>query len=359
MHLSLAGLITSIFMTFSSTLSYGITSESLPQPEWNEIAPGGLTTCARGQPFSFFVRNGDPEKIVIDFVGGGACWDGVSCAADNATFTDSVDGLRNQLHAGPGGIYDSSNPENPYHNWTHVVVPYCTGDLHWGNNTKEYTDRNGQPFTIQHKGAVNSVAVLDWVKGNYPQPPRVHVTGCSAGSYGSILWAPYIQEQYPHAAFTQFGEAGAGVMVDGFMNVALNQWNITAAAPRWVPGLNPDDTDYSKLQLSDFYSRIGRHYPDARYSQYNSSFDFVQSYFYVRQGGRQVDWNPKMRNSLELILAQTDNFNSFIGTADGHCATVDDDFYAKESDGVRLSDWLGTYLSQKPVSNVDCGENCE
>jgi hypothetical protein len=30
--------------------------------QWEEIAPGGDTICARGAPFSFFVRSGDPSS---------------------------------------------------------------------------------------------------------------------------------------------------------------------------------------------------------------------------------------------------------------------------------------------------------
>ena len=29
----------------------------------------------------------------------------------------------------PHGIYDHTRAENPFADWYHVVVPYCTGDL--------------------------------------------------------------------------------------------------------------------------------------------------------------------------------------------------------------------------------------
>jgi len=31
------------------------------------------------------------------------------------------------------GIADHSNAANPVKEWTHIYVPYCTGDLHWGD----------------------------------------------------------------------------------------------------------------------------------------------------------------------------------------------------------------------------------
>jgi hypothetical protein len=53
---------------------------------WNEITPGGGAVCARGEPLSFFVRPGTVNKLVVDFFGGGACWDAVTCAEDSSTF---------------------------------------------------------------------------------------------------------------------------------------------------------------------------------------------------------------------------------------------------------------------------------
>ncbi len=326
---------------------------------WEEIAPGGDTICARGAPFSFFVRSGDPSKVIIDFIGGGACWDGRSCAPGTATFTDSVDSVRNRIGGPLTGVYNDANPDNPYQGWTHVVIPYCSGDLHWGNATRSYQSPSGTQFTIHHKGAANTAAVLNWVKERLPEPIRVHVNGCSAGSYGSIFWSPFIQEQYPNATLTQFGDAGAGILVPGFMSVGIRQWDFLPAAPYWVPGLNPAETDYNQIELDQFYSRVANHYPQMQLSQFTTSYDFVQTFFYTRMGGRQDDWNPAMRASFGRINGSAPNFRSFIARGDQHCATVDDDFYTVTSGGTQLSSWLKSYVNLQPVSNVDCDGDCE
>src|SRR4029079_15508250 len=44
-------------------------------PGWNEMNPGGATTCALGAPYAFWVRPGTVNRLVIDFQGGGTCWD--------------------------------------------------------------------------------------------------------------------------------------------------------------------------------------------------------------------------------------------------------------------------------------------
>ncbi|HAN27311.1 MAG TPA: hypothetical protein DCP75_06255, partial [Haliea salexigens] len=46
---------------------------------WETIYPGGDTQCATGTPYSFHVRRANPEKVMIFFNGGGACWSAGSC----------------------------------------------------------------------------------------------------------------------------------------------------------------------------------------------------------------------------------------------------------------------------------------
>src|SRR5262245_48019208 len=47
---------------------------------WNELAPGGETMCAYGDPYRFFVHPGTSDKLMIYFAGGGACWNGIFCS---------------------------------------------------------------------------------------------------------------------------------------------------------------------------------------------------------------------------------------------------------------------------------------
>ena len=83
---------------------------------WNKIVPGGDTMCSRGSEFAFAVRKGTSQNIVIDFVGGGACWDELTCGFADATFTDNVDwidDIEGTTTAGEG-IYNTDNAENPF-----------------------------------------------------------------------------------------------------------------------------------------------------------------------------------------------------------------------------------------------------
>ena len=57
-------------------------------PGWNEFNPGGETSCARDTPFAYWATLGTENKIVVDFFGGGACWNDTTCSIADAIFQD-------------------------------------------------------------------------------------------------------------------------------------------------------------------------------------------------------------------------------------------------------------------------------
>ena len=66
---------------------------ALPMPEpgvWETIYPGGDTICSRGDEYRFYLRGGDPRKLMIYFQGGGACWNELTCSVADSIFSDRV-----------------------------------------------------------------------------------------------------------------------------------------------------------------------------------------------------------------------------------------------------------------------------
>src|SRR5215831_12302172 len=61
-----------------------------PPAPWKEIPGGPGTTCAHGGDYSFFVREGDPKRLLVCFQGGGACWNYATCVK-NPTYDAAVD----------------------------------------------------------------------------------------------------------------------------------------------------------------------------------------------------------------------------------------------------------------------------
>jgi hypothetical protein len=313
------------------------------------IAPGGNTICGHGGPYSFFVRKGKTDRVVLDFSGGGACWNVATCAFASYLFSDDVRSPVAPDGSGKG-IYDTRAAENPFKDWTHVFVPYCTGDIHWGDNVQAYGTGPGSTV-IQHKGAENVRAVLAWLFANVAQPEKIFVTGCSAGSYGSILWAPRLQRHYPKARVLQFGDSGAGVITDTFFSEMQDSWRPQGAYPQWIVG-----NDVSSL--AQLYTAIAKTYPNDLFSQYNAAADATQVKFFTTMGGPDAaTWSAKMASENAEIAASVPNYRYFTGAGEAHCAIPFDRFYTQAVGGERLVDWVQSLVDEKPAASLAC-DNC-
>lgn len=171
---------------------------------WKEVALPG-TVCGDGSQYRFYFYDSGSPNLVFFFEGGGACWDYDSCSGRA--------GLLGAAH--PNGIpanyittfqpkyvspvVNGVDPGIPFRSrtnlvtkgWSAVYMPYCTGDVHVGNNVKTYADPTGQqpPLTWHHAGYTNTLAAVDYVKKQKPSLQKLLVTGFSAG--GTATSASY------------------------------------------------------------------------------------------------------------------------------------------------------------------------
>ena len=316
---------------------------------WNEIAPGGDTICSRGTPFRYWVRPGTVNRVVIEFRGGGACWNQLTCSVAGSLFQEEANADSHVLNE-LSGIYQHDNPDNPFKDWHHVYIPYCTGDVHWGNAEVNYGS-----FTIQHKGAVNVRAVLDWTYENVPAPEKVFVTGCSAGAYGAALWSAHIKNHYKESDVYQLADCGAGVITDSFFQESFPTWNAIEAYPTFIPGVDPNAFN----KLPQLYQVIGNHFTDMTLSQYNTAYDDNQHFYYNAMGGGDAyEWSDKMQANVDEIVKTTPNFRFYMAPGFQHCILPYPNFYDVTSGGVKLVDWINDMYDGTGVSNVSCEPDC-
>jgi hypothetical protein len=333
--------------------------DGLPNPppagEWIEVVPGGDTICARGTEYRFFVRGGRSDRIIVDFQGGGACWNRIFCSVGDALFSDDtgdLDSFVASIDAGRvAGIFDP-DPDSPFADWTIVHIPYCTGDIHWGDAFQDY----GGGVTIEHRGFVNASAALDWVYSRFPSPENVFVTGCSAGAYGAALHSAYIGEHYPEASMSVLADSGAGIITDSFLMDSLPNWNAEANLPTFVDGL---DQPISELTLPALYTAIGRHFPEHRFAQTATAYDADQIFFYEAMGGDAADWPDLFRSSMVDIEGSLPNFRSYIPPGSMHCVTPYPFFATREVDGQNLRDWASDLATGEMPESAACdGAEC-
>jgi hypothetical protein len=112
--------------------SYPSLPENPEKSQWYEVAPEG-SRCSEGSAWHGLVRLGtDAGKVLVFFLGGGVSLN-EEMSRDNARRCVFAPTVILQDYIVEYGIL-SDAPENPFRNWTRLVVEYATGDFHVGTN---------------------------------------------------------------------------------------------------------------------------------------------------------------------------------------------------------------------------------
>ena len=321
--------------------------EDLTHQSWNWVEPGGRTTCSDGSPYRFFARPGASDRLVIYFNGGGACWSGETCdpeaKRDYTVYVATVGSKFNQ--PGHSGIFDQTRADNPLRDWSMVVVTYCTGDVHLGARRLSYKvgDRR---FQIEHKGAVNAKAVLDWTFRNFRTPKDVLVTGSSAGGIGAAFFAGTVARNYKRARVSVLSD-GAGAYRTPAVLTLFRDWGARQTAPAWMR------KDRAKLNVEAFFKANARAFPRIRQAQYNNALDWEQAAF-LQMLGRGPDVETGIRLNLEELRAAAPTFRSYTAAGKMHTVLGKPEFYTVETAGLPLRAWVADFVEGRPVSDVDC-----
>jgi hypothetical protein len=365
----------------------------------------GLTPSCSNCPgtnpdYAFFVKRGDPTKLMVFFMGGGACWDITNCYYNHTYAEDLFESIallgvvssglaRKQ---GIGGLLDTSNPENPFRDWTIVYVPYCTGDLGAGQQDRTYVDdykpeNPTDDVVIRHRGAVNRSLVLKWMEDNIPPGgvTQLFVTGLSAGSYASLLAFPYIRQVYASGTACYLGDAGvgfAGIDDDGhsFTWLAKDRWDVQLLLDVFGTTDISSFPEYKDLVRAgvDHYIASGE-----RFAQYTTMYDATQAWFYNLQvddhidypnfWGKEADADPDLwvydewskgmydrTGTTGAIQIELPNYAYYIAAGTDHTIIFYDKTYTEISGGASFIQWIddlvnGAMPASTACSDPDCG----
>src|SRR6185369_13400289 len=158
--------------------------------------------CSLNTPYHFFVKKGTVNKLVMYYQGGGACWDYNTCHLIG-TFDKDVNPSGSDNPNNTTTVFgDLTNPNNPFKDWNIVFVSYCTGDIHFGDNSKNY---GGTPTF--HFGWHNARVAEKFAREHFVAPDEVFVTGSSAGAYGAFFNAPLHREVWPASQISVLADA--------------------------------------------------------------------------------------------------------------------------------------------------------
>eukprot|EP00981_Chlorochromonas_danica_P003179 scaffold633_cov288-Ochromonas_danica.AAC.14 len=308
------------------------------------VLPGGETRCifSYSTPFAFQVIPGDTDKLLFYFQGGGACWDEYSTKAGLCT-TDVAP-------QSPVGVFDRSNSENRFKDFTIVHVIYCSGDVHGGNTIRSYNDAQGVP--VQQKGLANAQSALDWVNqevkaGHLASTfSDVVVMGCSAGSIGAQLWAQQVLNSLSYTRAAVVPDSYAGVFPPGSEGPLIYDFGLCTAS------FLSDDLRAKclnqTLEVTDVNLASQSALKAIPFVFLQSKVDIVQQSFYISVG---VTMNSSSKtitptefyNDVNTIFggynAASKNFLTYLIDGDHHCFTDQ-----------------AIYYTTDPISDVDNGK---
>ena len=315
-------------------------------PTWETVDAPSDCMCADGSAFHFYLREASPTKVLFYLEGGGACFSGDMCKPGSGTYSETISPI-SKLEDSPG-IFDFDNPENPFADYSVVYVPYCTGDVHAGNITKDY----GNGVVTQHKGFVNASNALDTMIKRFPDTTQLVVAGSSAGSFPTPVFAGMAGDQLPNADLKVFADS-SGAVPDA-MGFVIGNWGTLETLPDWpeIEGLTVD-------QFTPAYTFIkaAEHNPKIRFARHDFAFDSVLSSFARMAGLSPDDLVSVMRTNESKVEATGVNVANWISPGDDHTIAVRDEFYTEEMNGVRFVDWFTAFMNDSPEADnycVDC-----
>ena len=324
---------------------------------WSTLRPGGDTICSLGTEYSFFARPADTDRLLIYLQGGGACWMGENCDPDSRpTYSRHVDESDNPAHR-PTGIFDLENPANPIADYSMVMIPYCTGDVHIGDRVATYPvePEGGEPYevTIRHNGYVNVMSVLDWVFDNFDSPAEIFLAGSSAGSIPAPFYAQIVAEHYADARVVALGD-GSGTYrrdADEEQDDPTVTWNTLQVLKQHA---GYQDLTQEELGYHDLYVVAGRQHPELRLYQYDSAHDAVQGFYLRLSGVNDPDLSALIKSNRNDIRAQISNFAAYTAGGPEHTILWRPAFYQYEVDGLLFRDWVKALLAGETVEDIDC-----
>lgn len=346
-----------LYFIFFGRPSEVATLDQVRDNKWHTVALGGGTRSSDGSEYALFVRRGESKNLLIQFSGGGACWDDKT-AAMPITPASVISGYTRELKAfyfksltrlfpaGLAGITKRRDPENAFREWNVVFIPYSTGDLHVGNTTNTYTHK-GESFEVHHNGRNNCLASLEWVYANFKDVEKVMVAGESSGAWASALYAPEIADQYSDRKLYCLSDC-AGLVSNRWPEILDTVWKADSAKTLGFE-IRTDILEDSLLRRTDSQQR------NIKYLQSNTMYDDTLTRFGAAVNDLPIDttqfiddWAADTKRSMKRLSEAGIDYNYFLTDwghntrrhTTQHTLTTNEFYHKCTADGISFSEWL-------------------
>jgi hypothetical protein len=310
---------------------------------WSFVPTPG-SRCGYGSTAGIGMNRGSSQNLLVYLSGGGGCWDAKTCCADrsedcspSATHLDGYD--EGKLHEdlenmGEASVFDRTDAHNPFADWTHVFVPYCTGDFHVGSRVTSYG--------VYHQGFRNVSLALQYLAAALPRTAHVVVAGSSAGGFGSLFNYEQVQEAFASIPVDVIDDSGAPLPLEVIPAARTMQsdWGSALNAP---PGCSSCGEHWDQ-----YVPYLAGAHPASRFSLISSYDDSVISnYFQIPPRTLATG----LRALADGVVAPLPNFRVYYLVSTRH-GWLDGYTYATSS-GVPMPLFLEEEISRAPWASVE------
>jgi len=320
-----------------------------------------------GKPYRVLLKKGTTNKLLVNFLGGGASWNGETAARpftigsilkkQEAFYISDVSPV--QLSFANVGLFKASDKRNPFRDWYMLNIPYVSGDFHIGNNDYPYQSLKAEAKVLYHHGQVNVTAALAALKDFFPQTPEaLLIMGLSAGGHGCLAHAPQIQNIYPDCKHVVVYSEGAHLYSPLWPKIAESVWKVRPDLMEYIKG---------KTLVADLF-RYARDsmFPSTLFLHSNSVWDkaLAEMMYKMNHGKQQI--NTEARTEFHATLLETTgtlkqeipNYYYYLTdygkrkkdkTTPHTFAGTPKLVYGKMQDDISVADWLCQAVKGKPL----------
>ena len=333
---------------------------NLSAGQWYYLEPEGIIS-ANGTPVKSCIKIGEEsDKLIVLFYGGGISIDEYTASHPFTTtdfineqgiYAPDISGMIPDLCASGLG---SGRDDNPFRDWSVIIIPYTTADYHIGTADYVYTDENGNEQILHHHGYTNFRALMDKATQYIDGPiSELLIAGTSAGGFGAVMLAEEIIEDYfPEVPHVTLCVDSACQYYDRWAEVARDVWgapeelvdsmvsdNLVVDFMTRLHEIYGDRMTYlyigsvrdGSLAKYQSYLNTGRFYVDDRQGQFFAN-GLKEMIFNLRESIPEIgiylfDFLPYSMKPMQLRLTQ-------------HTILVAAPMFWNLTDRVRPADWL-------------------
>jgi hypothetical protein len=298
------------------------------------------------------------SDLVVFLQGGGACWDWVTCGGAAPLVDKTAIGgpfgpaefARDIFAKYPASWIRRENLPPALRDATVVFVPYCTGDVHGGDQVTTYPPLlpGGAPVTWHHVGHANVLAFLRRLAPTFPSPRKLVVAGSSGGGFGTLANYVTFRDRWPAAKSYLVDDSAPPLIGDAIPASTragwYRSWNLGASLDPFCPGCRSDLSQGLRTLLS--------RYPSDRMALISHLQDAVIRGFYgtltltptpVFGPMPAATFEAELRRLGSTVVDPSPNGRTFFTQGEGHPTLEDPGRITTPAPG--LPAWLEQMLS--------------